>query len=526
MRGLVALLELPVSRRGLPVVFLLLAGGLAVAGWLRPPLTTDISGLHIPIGLGTTPGPSPEVILYGPRRVTADSLGLVLVALIAGAILVVLWRPQRFGMVAGVLMAASIAANAAAALNHPGLIERIDSEYEQWQQIVTVDLQSKTQVLANYPTGRINLVGQPAENDHRGDPVRGFVYLLYGRWLVLLAGAGVLLAGCSALRRRLACLAGWALLGVLLACAVCFPRLRAEYYWTQAQLLEARCDYAGSRRALQQAVDRYPELGALQRTWLLAGKLDYRLGSVTPRERYFRAYQIARDKEEFRGLATLEDLPWTITAAPDYRQGLAPLPAGLDLSELPGAVGAPDFLEGTPFPRGPLLTAYHFTLHRGRRQALALMDDLLGEGHTDPAVREQAARLWTDLGLAYYMDVPVFVDSALDYNPQDRHLGAAEDVWRKAAELGTYRRDCAMYLGTISARVYNTRPDRAEADFGPILNRLGDRVLRADIQATLGDAYFEAGRTLEARRRYAESLDAFCLPTIINFRAQKALGGL
>ena len=65
---------------------------------------------------------------------------------LAGGKRLVLWRPRSFPLVAGLLLCAALAANAAAALNHPALVELMDLEYEQRQLILTQLTQSKENV--------------------------------------------------------------------------------------------------------------------------------------------------------------------------------------------------------------------------------------------------------------------------------------------------------------------------------------------------------------------------------------------
>ena len=54
-----------------------------------------------------------------------DSIGIFLLTLIVAGAVVVLWRPQWFALVAGLLLVASLATNAAAICNHPALLESL-----------------------------------------------------------------------------------------------------------------------------------------------------------------------------------------------------------------------------------------------------------------------------------------------------------------------------------------------------------------------------------------------------------------
>src|SRR2546430_1573270 len=113
--------ELLVSRRGLGVGFLLVALAMTRAGWLRPPLTVDISAWHLPAGVLRAEGPSSEEILNGTCRTVHDSLGLLLSLLLIGEAAAVAWRPEYLGVAAWLPLRASPAGEAAAAPNHPGL---------------------------------------------------------------------------------------------------------------------------------------------------------------------------------------------------------------------------------------------------------------------------------------------------------------------------------------------------------------------------------------------------------------------
>jgi tetratricopeptide (TPR) repeat protein len=103
---------------------------------------------------------------------------------------------------------------------------------------------------------------------------------------------------------------------------------------------------------------------------------------------------------------------------------------------------------------------------------------------------------------------------------------AAGDMWRRAAAADPQRWDCRYLLGNFQARMDRDRPELVDAEFSPILRRLADRVLRADLLASLGDAYFDAGQIQIARTYYTQSLRAFELPKDINYRARKGLVGM
>lgn len=103
---------------------------------------------------------------------------------------------------------------------------------------------------------------------------------------------------------------------------------------------------------------------------------------------------------------------------------------------------------------------------------------------------------------------------------------AARAAFERAAQLAPQRCDAGFLLGHVSHEAYRAAPEVSEAAFAPCLRRAVDRVLRADMLAIIGDAYFEAGRFTEAREKYPASVRAYSLPKEINYRAQKGLSGL
>ncbi len=532
--------EAPAWEKGFPrggsgrvsgAVFFAVAALLASAAWLQPPLSRDVSSWHLSLGLWRTSTLMPEAVLQGPRHVPLDSVGLVLVfVVLTGAVIVYRW-PRHLDRVAGTLLGAALAANAAIALNHPALVESLDGEYAQRMQMATMIAGAQLpDALTRNDNDRLGLAAAPSGDEQPADWWRGGLYLGHGRWLVLWAAGGCLFAGRGARATRLFRLVRWAAVGVGLAGAVCCPRLVAEWHWCRAQRLEAACQYAAADRALAAAVAWCPELDRLERTALLAGKLDYRRGRTTAREQFFRAYQLARRKDQPRAVAYRQDLPWNILGAFDYRNGLQTIPAGFNRRFPTGTneIETADYQQGLPAPRGPWSDAYEAARGLDTRHALGVLDGLFRDGGLEQAaLRGGAARLWIDAGLLQYLQDPIVSDGGYDYFPQNQNLVGAQTAWQRAARLVVPPRyDLAFYLGSASARLDPNSPERAEALMSPLLDGLGDAILLADTLATLGDARFEAGDQAAARRRYAESLRAFLLPRLINYRAQKNLGGL
>src|SRR5438128_268440 len=82
LQGIGTVVERIVSRRGLALLFLAGAAVLALAGWLRPPLSPDLRSIHLPLGIWPGAGPAPEDVLDGPRRIPPDSAGGLALALL------------------------------------------------------------------------------------------------------------------------------------------------------------------------------------------------------------------------------------------------------------------------------------------------------------------------------------------------------------------------------------------------------------------------------------------------------------
>jgi hypothetical protein len=95
----------------------------------------------------------------------------------------------------------------------------MDWEYEQRQQMVSVLYATQgEQPLTTTRNGRTSaLVGAPSADEQRGDPIRGRVYLFYGRWLILWTGLGLLFSTPGSAARRLGLLSAWLGLGSALS---------------------------------------------------------------------------------------------------------------------------------------------------------------------------------------------------------------------------------------------------------------------------------------------------------------------
>jgi Tetratricopeptide repeat len=144
-------------------------------------------------------------------------------------------------------------------------------------------------------------------------------------------------------------------------------------------------------------------------------------------------------------------------------------------------------------------------------KAAAMTERLVATKPNDRFVTRLAAETLTHVGLEYWV--------------QGRSAAAGQ-MWQQALRLDEHRWDSRFLLGTVQSRMDRNRPELVDVELSPILGRLADRLLRADILANLGDAYFDAGEMDIARRHYEESLRVFELPKEINYRARKGLVGM
>jgi tetratricopeptide (TPR) repeat protein len=519
------------SPRALALAFMALAGVLASSTWLRPAFSPDIKGCQLPLRLGPSPDCHPEELLYGPRPSTLLSPGGIVLAVIAAAAIAVAYRPEWFPTAAGSILACAIAANAVVALNYPGLIELLDHEYEQRLQVSTAFATRRTQEdsMATRDNARVGPWAAITADEQRGDPARGWAYLYYGVWLAALVAAGVLIANPRSIPRRFVQLAFWIAVGSAFSAVACWPRLRGEAQWREAVRLDAIGDLDGAAEALAGSCTQFPELGNLERAWLLAGKIDQQRGRSTPEATSFRIYQLMRDKRRPRGVAYATDLPWQIRRVNDLREGLSNLPSGFDMGLDAGGIGvwtSNRRIGIAPAVPGPGLLA---NVNRDREldQARHLCDDLLAtEAGNRPAVRKHVGRTFAEIGLETQLGNLLQGDEGRVPSVRSRMLATARLLWLDAAWIDPHRFDTSYYLG-VGESMGGAAPEQVRAAFMPLLRNAVDRPLQADALCEIGDAYLRAGRLEEARPFYVESYDLFNIPEQHkNYRAQRRLGGL
>ena len=125
IRAVSSIAAAPVSNRGLAVLGLAGCVLLITGPWLRPPLSRDFRGLHIPIGELTSVSFVPELTAAAPRPLRWDSIAMPLLAVVGAGVVLVLIQPRWTGRVFGLLLALSVPAVAISLWNYPALSNRL-----------------------------------------------------------------------------------------------------------------------------------------------------------------------------------------------------------------------------------------------------------------------------------------------------------------------------------------------------------------------------------------------------------------
>ena len=102
----------------------------------------------------------------------------------------------------------------------------------------------------------------------------------------------------------------------------------------------------------------------------------------------------------------------------------------------------------------------------------------------------------------------------------------ASSFWAEAYKLAPWRMDCLISHAVALEHAERGSPELLEKLLYPKIPWIGDRLVRADMQSLVGDAYFDAGLVSTARKHYELSMKTFCLPRFINANAQEALLGM
>ncbi|MCO6047521.1 hypothetical protein NG895_26760 [Aeoliella sp. ICT_H6.2] len=299
-RGLDALVRIGstvLSNRGLAVMALLACAALCLGPWLRPAISRDFRGFHIPWSyLGGRPF-FPPYAAVAPRPWLMNSVAVPVLLAIVAAILLVVMRRDRIAMALGLVLAVSIPAVSAALWNHPGLIEFFESEVRQRAVLREVFHHQSEELLTGGVPDRLATGGShntAAGHHSTVHPVfLPFRYSMYGPWMVAVACTGVLLASSGSLRHRLTYAGGWVAVGLLLAVAATWPRWVAEYHFMQAAAHEDAQQLAEAEQSLDRVKWAMPSLEFSRRYRLALGRVHYRQGIDDFYTAFFVAHQQA-----------------------------------------------------------------------------------------------------------------------------------------------------------------------------------------------------------------------------------------
>lgn len=268
------------SNRCLALGALLGCALLAIGPWLRPAISPDFRGIHIPWSSATSASFLPDQVVEVPRPWRVDSVVTPILMVVAVGLIIVLVRPAWTRHVFGLLLALSIPAVAAAFWNHPAIIEFLEGEVRQRAMIRAVIRQHADDMLSGGAPDRLSVLGgrstkfSELEDTH---PIwYPFRYSVYGIWLIELALIGVLIAQPGGWWKRCQYAAAWSAVGLGFAAAVTWPRWVAEYHWARAELQENANQLVEAGESLEVARSAMPEFQSTRRYWNARGRLDYR----------------------------------------------------------------------------------------------------------------------------------------------------------------------------------------------------------------------------------------------------------
>jgi hypothetical protein len=268
---------------------------LAIGPWLRPAISRDFRGIHIPWSGANSAKFLPEIVAEVPRPFRWDSVATPVLVVATVGMVVVLVRPRLTRYIFGLLLALSIPAVAAAFWNHPALVEFLEGEVRQRAMVRAVIRQHADDMLSGGAPDRLSVLGGhnttvfELETTH---PVWfPFRYSVYGTWLIGLALIGVLVAERDGWLTRLRHAGAWALIGIGFATAVTWPRWVAEYRWARSESQENANQIADASESLELARSAMPQFDYTRRYWISRGRLEYRQHLDTTFATFFKASQ-------------------------------------------------------------------------------------------------------------------------------------------------------------------------------------------------------------------------------------------
>jgi hypothetical protein len=305
-RAVVAVL----SNRGLTVAALLGCALLSVSTWLRPAISRDFRGIHIPWSGGLNAQFSPDRVVEVPRPWRWDSVGAPIFVLALVGVPLVLLRPRWTPIVFGGLLALSITALAAAFWNHPTIVEFLEGEVRQRAMVRAVIREHADDMLSGGAPDRLQLIRGQLTIDQLDEvhpiwyPIR---YSVYGPYLLTLTLAGIVASLGGRWAHRIWYAGKWALVGVGFAAAVTLPRWMAEYHIAKSASLENGNQWQAAGLSLEKARDAMPQFSYTRRYWQARGRLEYRQHLESEYVTFFKALQHMQQAKP--GLARVEIEP-------------------------------------------------------------------------------------------------------------------------------------------------------------------------------------------------------------------------
>ena len=295
------------SDRGL-ILLAFLCGAFLVtwAPWLRPPLSADLRGAEISLGL--IGSDQPDLLTSVDKgKLPLDSPCCLIMMVFLPSMVTALHKPCWAGVMGGTLLCGTMVTHAILVANQPELFELLEQQHAQRQNMAAVaSYLTSGEAVSDRFNGRISGGNVSIENRHSlRDAWR---FLLYGTWLIPLAGVTVLFGSSGSLNLRVGKLFTWSLFGLAISLICCGPRLQGEWHWQHALRLMQAGNHEDARHELARGLQSCPALGELQRTWYLAGKLDFLADRVSPQRSFFQAIQCARQNDLLQAASHAEPL--------------------------------------------------------------------------------------------------------------------------------------------------------------------------------------------------------------------------
>jgi hypothetical protein len=190
--------ECAFSRRALVVALLLVAALVTSWGWLRPPLSCDLTSLHLPLGILKWSTAVPDAAVARAEGWRIFSPGVVLLIAIITGIVLIFRRPNWIPFIAGGLLSLAIWANAVVLLNHPLLVESLERELVSRQNVAAMIMELNESSVTVIGQARVS----PISAAEQSTLWSAWPFRRYGMLLVVLAVVGLLFALHGPLSRR------------------------------------------------------------------------------------------------------------------------------------------------------------------------------------------------------------------------------------------------------------------------------------------------------------------------------------